>query len=219
MNDKNATPLNANPVSESKIGKRILVIVDMQNDFVNGSLSNKATSAVVSKIINKLKEHYNEYDAIYMTRDIHFDNYLNTLEGKKLPILHCQKDGVGKNIVNELWDVVKELREKRRFVRVIDKHTFASKELIDYLSATCGINDEIEFCGVCTDICVVSNAICLRAELPNTVIKVDSNCCAGTSMNAHNAALKTMASCQIDIVGRPFINKHKNNKDTESEVE
>ena len=205
-------------MKNEKTGKKILVIVDMQNDFVTGCLGNDMTKDVLPKIVSKLKEHYQEYDAIYMTRDIHFDNYLNTLEGKKLPVLHCQKDGIGKNIVNELWDVIKELREKRRFVRVVDKHTFASKELIDYLSATCGINDEIELCGVCTDICVVSNAICLRAELPNTVIKVDSNCCAGTSMNAHNAALKTMASCQIDIAGRPF-KKRQNNEDVESEVE
>ena len=192
----------AQSAMETRTGKKILVIVDMQTDFVNGVLGNDMTTAVLPKVVKKLKEHYNEYDAIYMTRDIHFDNYLNTLEGKKLPVPHCMKNGTGKNIVKELWDVVKELREKRKFVRVVDKHTFASKELIDYLSATCGVNDEIEFCGVCTDICVVSNAICLRAELPNTVIKVDSNCCAGTSMEAHNSALTTMASCQIDIVGK-----------------
>lgn len=185
---------------ETKTGKKILVIVDMQTDFVNGVLGNDMTKAVLPKIVEKLKCHYNEYDAIYMTRDIHFDNYLDTLEGKKLPVPHCMRNGTGKNIVKELWDVVKELREKRKFVRVVDKHTFASKELIDYLSATCGVNDEIELCGVCTDICVVSNAICLRAELPNTVIKVDGNCCAGTSMEAHNAALMTIKSCQIDII-------------------
>ena len=186
-------------MKNEKTGKKILVIVDMQNDFVTGCLGNDMTKAVLPKIVNKLKEHYHEYDAIYMTRDIHFDNYMETLEGKKLPIPHCLKDGNGKNISKELWDVVKELREKRRFIKVVDKHTFASKELIDYLSVTCGVNDEIELCGVCTDICVVSNAICLRAELPNTVIKVDGNCCAGTTLDNHNSALATMASCQIDI--------------------
>ena len=202
MNKRNEVSENVVDQSaiETKTGKNILVIVDMQTDFVNGVLSNDMTKAVLPKIVEKLKYHYSEYDAIYMTRDIHFDNYLNTLEGKKLPIVHCMKNSAGKNIVKELWDVVKELREKRRFVRVVDKHTFASKELIDYLSVTCGVNDEIELCGVCTDVCVVSNAICLRAELPNTVIKVDSNCCAGTSVEAHNAALKTMNSCQIDII-------------------
>lgn len=199
MNKKNEMSENISTQTNVKTGKKILVIVDMQNDFVTGCLGNDMTKAVLPKIVNKLKEHYQEYDAIYMTRDIHFDNYMETLEGKKLPVPHCLKDGNGKNISKELWDVVKELREKRRFIRVVDKHTFASKELVDYLSATCGVNDEIEFCGVCTDICVVSNAICLRAELPNTIIKVDGSCCAGTTLDNHNAALATMASCQIDI--------------------
>lgn len=214
MNKKN----EAVNVAEAKAGKNILVIVDMQNDFVNGVLGNEMTASVLPKIVKKLREHSGEYDAIYMTRDIHFDNYLDTLEGKKLPVPHCLKDGTGKNIVKELWDVVKELREKRKFIRVVDKHTFASKELVDYLSATCGVNDEIELCGVCTDICVVSNAICLRAELPNTVIKVDGSCCAGTTMKAHNAALRTMASCQIDIIGRQY-GKKLNSSDEEVDKE
>ena len=196
-------------VTEAKTGKKILVIVDMQNDFVNGVLSNEVTASVLPKIIKKLRDHHDEYDAIYMTRDIHFDNYLNTLEGKKLPVLHCQKESTGKNIVKELWDVVKELREKRKFIRVVDKHTFASKELIDYLSATCGSDDEIELCGVYTEVCVASNAICLRAELPNTVIKIDSNCCAGATFNAHNAALRTMAACHIDIIGKRYGKKNQ----------
>ena len=204
MNKRNEVSENTVDQSamKTKTSKKILVIVDMQTDFVNGVLGNEETKAVLPKMVKKLRDHYNEYDAIYMTRDIHFDNYLDTLEGKKLPVPHCMRNGTGKNIVKEIWDVVKELREKRKFVRVVDKHTFASKELIDYLSATCGVNDEIELCGVCTDICVVSNAICLRAELPNTVIKVDGSCCAGTSMEAHNAALTTMTSCQIDVVGK-----------------
>lgn len=213
--------MNKNNMVEAKTGKKILVIVDMQNDFINGVLGNEMTAAVLPKMIKKLREHYNEYDAIYMTRDIHFDNYLNTLEGKKLPVPHCLKDGTGKNIVAELWDVAKELRANHKFVKVVDKHTFASKELIDYLSATCGSNDEIEICGVCTDICVVSNAICLRAELPNTVIKVDGSCCAGTTMKAHNAALRTMASCQIDIIGRQYGKKTQTdneNDEVNSEV-
>lgn len=189
-----------NHATEARIGKNILVIVDMQNDFVTGCLGNDMTKAVLPNIVKKLREHYHEYDAIYMTRDIHFDNYMETLEGKKLPVPHCMKNSNGEKICNELWDVVKELREKHKFIRVIDKHTFASKELVDYLFATCGVNDEIELCGVCTDICVVSNAICLRAELPNTAIKVDGSCCAGTSIEAHNAALRIMTNCQIDVV-------------------
>lgn len=185
-------------------GKKILVIVDMQNDFIDGVLGNDMTKAVLPKVVKKLKECGKDYTSIYLTRDIHFDNYMDTLEGKKLPVPHCLKEGSGKNISKDLWDVVKELRNQKKFVKVVDKHTFASHELVDYLSVTCGTNDEIEFWGVCTDICVVSNAICTRMALPNTVIKVNANCCAGTSLKAHNAALRTMASCQIDIIGRQY---------------
>lgn len=181
-------------------GKKILVIVDMQNDFVNGALGNDMTKAVVPNIVKKLTEHYAEYDAIYFTRDIHFENYMETLEGIKLPVMHCQKEDNGCKIVKEIWDVVKKLRNDKRFIRVVDKHTFASKELIDYLFATCNKNDVIEFCGVCTDICVVSNVICTRAALPNNVIMVDANCCAGVTEESHKAALTTMTSCQIDII-------------------
>ena len=221
INSKKIVPVASasNEKTASNIGKNILVIVDMQNDFVNGVLSNKATASVLSKIIDKLRNDYNKYDAIYMTRDIHFDNYMNTLEGKKLPKPHCMNNSDGKNIVTELWEVIKELREKHKFVRVIDKHTFTSGKLIDYLSATCGSNDVIEFCGVYTDVCVVSNAICLRAELPNTVIKVDSSCCAGTSMNAHNAALMTMKNCHIDIVFNKHDKKFQTVDKNKSEVE
>ena len=193
-------------------GKKILVIVDMQNDFVDGVLGNDMTKAVLPKVVKKLNEKGNEYTSIYLTRDIHFDNYMDTLEGKKLPVPHCIKGTGGENISKDLWDVVKELREQKKFVKVIDKHTFGSGTLIDYLSVTCGANDEIEFCGVCTDICVVSNVICTRMALPNTVIKVDAKCCAGTSMKAHNAALRTMASCQVDIVGRQYGKKTDDNE-------
>ena len=195
--------------------KKILVVVDMQNDFVSGALGNEMTQAVVPKIVKKLTGHSNKYDVIYFTRDSHFENYSETLEGKKLPIPHCIKDTAGRNIVKEIWDVIKELRKSKKFVRIVDKHTFASKELIDYLSATCRENDEIEFCGVCTDICVVSNAIALRAELPNNVIKVDARCCAGTTMKSHNAALRVMNNCQIDIVGRYYGKPNEPKSDTD----
>ncbi len=198
--------------------KKVLVIVDMQNDFCTGVLGNDMTKAVIPKVVKKLRTKYANYDAIYLTRDIHFDNYFETLEGKKLPIPHCLDDSEGKNIVPELWEAVQDVRSKGRYVRVINKHTFASKTLVDYIAATCGSADEVELCGVCTDICVVSNAITLRAELPNTVIKVDALCCAGTSMKAHNAALRTMNSCQIDIIGRKY-GKNESDDTAESEDE
>ena len=180
-------------------GKRILVVVDMQEDFTIGVLGNDMTKAVVANVVSKMKDS-DKYDYIILTRDIHFENYLDTLEGTKLPIVHCQKGEKGAMIVKDIWDVVKELRKQNKRVKTVDKHTFASKELVDYLATICNKHDVIEFCGVCTDICVVSNAICLRAALPNNVIIVDSSCCAGTTVDNHNAALTTMASCQIDVV-------------------
>lgn len=181
--------------------KKFLVIIDMQNDFITGSLGSKLTQAIVPKLVEKLETHGKDYSTILLTRDIHFEDYMDTLEGKKLPIPHCilgDRNG-GEMIVSEVWDVVSKLCESGISVKVFDKHTFASTKLIDYL-ATITSNFEIELVGVCTDICVVSNAIGLRAALPNTIIKVDEKCCAGTSEETHNAALITMKSCQIDII-------------------
>lgn len=196
------------------MNKKVLVVVDVQNDFIDGVLGNDETKAIVPKLVKKLKKYGKDYDSIYLTRDIHYDNYMDTLEGKNLPIPHCIKRSGGENFNKDVWEAVQMLRKQKKYVGVVDKHTFASKDLIAILSQVCGCNDEIELCGVCTDICVVANAIGLRTALPNTVIKVDSHCCAGTSIKAHNAALRTMASCQIDIIGR-----HYGEKAEDTEIE
>lgn len=181
-------------------GKKILVIVDAQNDFVNGTLGSGMAESAMDNIVKKVMKHGSEYDMIIFTRDIHFENYMETLEGKKLPVMHCQKGDKGSMIVERVWNSVAELKKNGKRIRTFDKHTFASKELVDYLAAICTRKDIIEFCGVCTGICVASNAICTRAALPNNTIVVDSNCCACVTEESHKAALTTMASCQIDIV-------------------
>lgn len=181
-------------------GKKYLVIVDAQIDFVSGTLGSGMAETAMDNIVKKINKHGNEYDMIIFTRDIHFENYMETLEGKKLPVLHCQKGDKGSMIVERVWNAVAELKKHGKRVRTFDKHTFGSRELVDYLAAVCTRNDIIEFCGVCTDICVVSNVINTRAALPNNTIVVDAKCCAGVTENSHNAALTTMASCQIDIV-------------------
>lgn len=186
--------------SEAKKGRKILIIVDMQNDFINGVLSNSKTRDVESKVVDKLTNHFNEYDAFYFTRDVHYENYLNTLEGKKLPVEHCIFGTDGIKLTDSILSAIKMLRENHKYVKIIDKHTFGSNTLTDMLSCVCGNNDEIELVGVCTDICVVSNALSLRQAMPNRVIKVDSNCCAGTSVEAHNSAMIVMKNCQIDII-------------------
>lgn len=181
-------------------GKKILVIVDAQNDFVSGTLGSGMAESAMDNIVKKVIKHGSEYDMIIFTRDIHFENYMETLEGKKLPVMHCQSNDKGSMIVERVWNTVSNVKKSGVRVRTFNKHTFGSRELIDYLSAVCTRKDTIEFCGVCTDICVVSNVICLRAALPNNVIIVDSNCCAGVTEESHNAALTTMRSCQIDII-------------------
>lgn len=186
--------------------KKILVIVDMQEDFVTGALGNPETQAVVPRIVKKLQESGKKYSAILLTKDAHNKNYGKTLEGKKLPIPHCIEGTDGYRVMSDIYKVVGELRETGITVKNFKKHTFASDKLVEYLTAMAlvsGKNFEIEIIGVCTDICVVSNALTIRAALPNTVISVDPKCCAGTSIKAHNAALRVMNSCQINT-GRRY---------------
>lgn len=201
------------------MNKKILVVVDVQNDFIDGALGNDETKAIVPKLVKKLKKYGKDYDSIYLTRDIHYDNYLDTLEGKKLPVPHCIKKSGGESINKDVWEAVQMLRKQKKYVGVVDKNTFASKDLIAILSQVCSSSDEIELCGVCTDICVVANAIGLRTAMPNTVIKVDSHCCAGTSIKAHNAALRTMASCQVDVIGRYYGENSESTETTEAKAD
>jgi len=171
--------------------EKILVVVDMQNDFINGSLGTKEASAIVPNVINKIKEY--DPKNIYATRDTHYDNYLETSEGKLLPVTHCIKDSEGWQINNEIMEAMPE-------AKIIDKITFGSIDLADVLFAR---NDkskiDIELVGLCTDICVVSNALLLKARMPEAHISVDSSCCAGVTPQSHEAAITTMKMCQIDV--------------------
>lgn len=174
------------------MSKKVLIVVDMQNDFITGSLGSKEAEAIVPNVKRKIQEYHNEgYDIIY-TRDTHYDDYLNTLEGRNLPVPHCIEGSNGWNIVDGLFVEGSE---------IINKFTFG------YLGwgsrSSVGFNDneieEIELCGLCTDICVVSNALILRAMYPDIEITVDSSCCAGVTPEKHESALETMRSCQINV--------------------
>lgn len=193
--------------------RKILIVVDMQNDFVSGVLGNDETKSVLSRVTDKLRDHGEEYDRVYLTKDTHFSNYHKTIEGQRIP-MHCfYGDGNGREICREIVDEMNTLSLKKpdlKFVEFI-KETFGSKTMIENLQYYYeAINDqrdynerfsyEFELCGVCTDICVLSNAIMLRNAFPDAIIKIDADCCAGTSVEAHNAALKVMGSCLIDIV-------------------
>ena len=164
--------------------KRTLIVVDMQNDFIDGCLGTAEAQSVVGNVAKKIAEYKSRGDEIIFTRDTHGENYLDTPEGKKLPVVHCVKDTDGWQISSKL-DTTDAL--------VIDKPNFGYTEW-----GTMSF-DEIELVGVCTDICVVSNALILKALFPDAVISVDATCCAGVTPESHNAALLTMKMCQIDV--------------------
>lgn len=172
--------------------ERYLVVIDMQKDFIDGALGSEMAQRMVPEVIRKIGEY--KPGNIYATRDTHFENYLDTLEGKKLPVTHCVKESEG-------WQIHPEVSAAMPEAKIFDKYTFGSEQLAQELYQRSLAGEmEIELAGLCTDICVVSNALLLRAKLPGTVIRVDPKCCAGVTEETHKAALQTMMMCQIDIL-------------------
>ncbi len=169
--------------------KKLLLVIDMQNDFVTGSLGSKEAEKIVYNVKEKIEQYKSNNYNIIFTRDTHFENYLDTQEGKNLPVVHCVKGTNGHEIINELDTTGFE---------VIDKPSFGSIELSEKIAQ--GNYEEVELCGLCTDICVVSNAIILKAKLPETLISVNSKCCAGVTVESHNSALTTMKMCQVNVI-------------------
>lgn len=176
--------------------KRLLVVVDMQNDFITGSLGTKEATGIVERVINKIKEYEESNDRIIFTMDTHFDNYMETKEGEFLPVRHCIKDSDGWNICASITDACEICNYK-----VYEKVTFGSSELAqDIMSGMYDDIIEIELVGLCTDICVISNALLIKSFLPEIPITVDSSCCAGVTSESHKNALEAMKMCQINIV-------------------
>ena len=170
----------------------VLIVVDMQKDFVDGALGSKEATAIVPAVVKKIEGFDGE---IFATLDTHFANYLNTAEGKKLPVPHCIKGTDGWELNAE----VKQALAAKRYTAV-EKNTFGSVELPDLIrNAVKDAPFAIEVIGLCTDICVVSNALILKASFPETPISVDAACCAGVTPEKHEAALETMRSCQLDV--------------------
>ena len=168
---------------------KILIVIDMQNDFITGTLGSPQAQAIVPAVREKIEAYKQAGDKVIFTRDTHDDNYMQTQEGKNLPVLHCIKGTLGHEISSELDSSGCE---------VFDKPTFGSLKLAKTIAE--GGYNEIELCGLCSDICVVSNALILKARLPETKITVDVRCCAGVTEESHNAALLTMKMCQINVV-------------------
>ncbi|MBO4914068.1 MAG: cysteine hydrolase [Oscillospiraceae bacterium] len=167
--------------------RNILVVVDMQNDFIDGALGTPEAAAIVPAVVEKIRG-YDPWN-IYLTRDTHYENYLETQEGRNLPVEHCIKDTPG-------WQLRTEVAEAAEGGTIIDKPTFGSVELASRLMVERAQEAlEIEVVGLCTDICVVSNALLLKAAMPEAPITVDAACCAGVTPEKHKAALETMRSC------------------------
>ncbi len=170
--------------------QNILVVVDMQNDFISGALGTKEAQAIVPKVAEKIKS----FDGrVIFTRDTHFENYLDTQEGHKLPVPHCIKGTVG-------WEICPQLAPLCT-VPPVDKPTFGSSTLGSMLSAENQREpiESITLVGLCTDICVISNALLVKAFLPEVDVRVDAACCAGVTPESHKTALEAMKPCQITV--------------------
>lgn len=170
--------------------KKLLVVVDMQNDFIDGSLGSPEAQSIVENVKARIESYMQAGDDVVFTLDTHEADYLDTLEGKNLPVVHCVKGTPG-------WEINALLKDYpgKRF----EKNTFGSVECAHYVAVT-GY-DEIELIGLCTDICVISNALLMKATVPATPIKVNSSCCAGVTPESHRNALEAMKMCQIQITG------------------
>ncbi len=176
--------------------QKILVVIDMQNDFIDGALGTSQAQGIVKNVVEKIKSYKGHQ--VFATRDTHGDDYMETLEGRHLPVPHCIKGTKGWEIQDEVAAALKEAG-----ARMIDKETFGSNVLTEQLREAVGAEEaEIELAGLCTDICVISNGLLIKAGLPEVPVKVDGACCAGVTIESHEAALTTMKMCQIDVYSR-----------------
>ena len=184
---------------------KILIVVDMQKDFIDGALGTKEAASIVPAVIERVKN--SESELILFTQDTHGENYLLTSEGKKLPVKHCIKDTDGWQINAEILNAWKENKNTivvaESIGNIFQKGVFGSVELVEFLK---NLREEgaaisgVELLGLCTDICVISNAIMLKNFLPDVEISVIENCCAGVTPQSHTEAINTMKMCQINII-------------------
>lgn len=169
---------------------KVLVVVDMQKDFIDGALGTLEAVQIVDSVKQKVKLYQQNGDCVIYTRDTHTEDYLKTQEGKRLPVVHCVRSTPG-------WEIAEEVYLPGCVI--IDKPSFGSLEAAERIAALDNV-EQIELVGLCTDICVISNAMILKARLPETPILVDASCCAGVTPESHENALKAMQMCQITVV-------------------
>ena len=170
--------------------KKCLIVIDMQNDFVTGTLANKDAEAIIPLIKKKIETYKQEGNSVWFTRDTHQrDKYAESQEGRRLPVEHCIKGTWG-------WQIVNDLKPSRKQTKIIDKPTFGWNK---WKKTKLKSFQEVELVGTCTDICVISNALAIKAAFPELTVSVDGKCCAGVTPEKHNAALEVMKSCQSDV--------------------
>lgn len=174
---------------------KVLIVIDMQNDFIDGALGTKEAVKILPKVQQKIAEYRSQGFPVIFTRDTHDENYLTTQEGKNLPVVHCIYGSEGWNIASCL-----DVQDST----ILNKPAFGSTELVQYL-ATKYPGIELELVGLCTDICVISNAMMLKIFFPETIISVDASCCAGVTPGSHKNALEAMKMCQIIIQNENFL--------------
>ena len=182
--------------------KKVTVVIDMQNDFLTGALANSDAVAIIPSVLEQIKSA----DYVIYTRDTHGSNYAETQEGRNLPVPHCIEDTWGWQIVDELDPNTLNIGDWFGKWVVLDKPTFGyvniwrSGKFVNIVSENGQENVEVTFCGTCTDICVVSNAMIVKALYPEMIVNVKADACAGLTPEKHQAALNVMSSCQINIL-------------------
>ncbi len=169
---------------------KALIVIDMQNDFITGSLGTKEAQAIVANVAKRIAEARDNGESLFFTRDTHSTDYLNTQEGRNLPVEHCIRGTEG-------WQIESSLATANAIV--VDKPSFGSIELAEKIAGIPEL-ESVELIGLCTDICVISNAMILKARLPEIPISVRANCCAGVTPQSHENALNAMKMCQIRIL-------------------
>lgn len=173
--------------------KKVLIVIDMQNDFVTGALANEEAQKIIGAVAERIETCRAEGTEVFFTRDTHGQNYMDTQEGRFLPVPHCVHGSDG-------WQIIPELSAYAEEERILDKPAFGSLKLPEFLREKLGEEPgEIELCGVCTDICVISNAVILKAAFPEAAVTVRGNLCAGVTVESHENALAAMGACQVIV--------------------
>lgn len=173
---------------------RVLVVIDMQNDFVDGALGTKEAEAIVQPVTERVKQALQNDELLIFTRDTHTERYLSTQEGKNLPVKHCIVGTHGRELVDALLPFAQQ-------AKIFDKPAFGSLALMSHLKELAATQtiEQLTIIGLCTDICVISNAFIIKAGLPEVPIVVEEKCCAGVTPESHKRALETMKVCQVHI--------------------